>query len=217
VPLWTYPGVVTGPIDRADFPADLDLGFRWRLPAQVRIAGLQPHRGSPVARETANMLPVGTQFLALAQRIGHDQQIRAHIILADGTDVASIIRSRTPELPPATYGGRFDRTWRYPATVLRVCDADTFAARIDLGTPYRYDVNVRIRHVNAPEVSTVEGQAATVWAERVLLPGATVEITSRGLDKYGRPLADVVLPDGSDYGKRLIDAGHAVPYEGGPR
>lgn len=215
--LWTYPGIVTGELDRAKFPAELDLGMRWRHPTLIRIAGINPYRGTPAAHRVAELLPEGTRFLALAEHIGHQDTVRAHVILADGTDVASLVKHQRPDLPVATYGGSWNGTWRYPATVIRCCDADTARMRIDLGVPTALEANVRVGHVNAPEAGTAEGQAATVWAERVLRPGSQVDLHSRGLDKYGRPLADVRLPDGSDYAHRLIDAGHAIPYEGGSR
>ncbi|WP_433731040.1 thermonuclease family protein [Actinoplanes sp. CA-051413] len=217
--LWTYPGTVTGPCDRATFSAELDLGLRWRHPTAVRIAGLSPHRGSPHARRIAELLPEGAKFLALAQPIGHDAELRAHVILPGGADVASLIREKQPELPAARYGGRWNGKWmwRWPATVLRACDADTITCDIDMGVPTHLQVNVRVAHVNAPETGTAEGQAATVWAEQALPSGMTVELTSRGMDKWQRPLAEITLADGRDYGARLIDAGHAVLYEGGPR
>jgi endonuclease YncB( thermonuclease family) len=215
--LWTYPGIVTGTPYRAFFTAELDLGLRWRHPTTVRIAGINPRRESAAESLLAGLLPEGTRFVALAEHIDDQSVLRAHIVLADGTDVASLIRHARPELPTATYGGAWDKTWRYPATVVKVCDADTFRARVDLGVRTVQEVNIRVGHVNAPESDTAEGQAATVWAEGVLQPGAAVDLHSRSLDKYGRPLADVTLPDCSDYARRLLDASHAIPYEGGPR
>jgi endonuclease YncB( thermonuclease family) len=215
--LWTYPGVVTGPCDRQYVPAELDLGLRLKHPVTVHIAGIAPRRGSSHAVRVQELLPEGTRFVALAARIGHDADVLAHLVLPDGTDIANRIKIRRTDLPAAHYGGRFDKTWRYPATVIRCCDADTIRMRIDLGVPTTIEANIRVAHLNAPETGTAEGQAATVWAERALAPGAQVELHSRGLDKYGRPLAEVLMPDGRDYGQRLIDAGHAVPYEGGKR
>jgi endonuclease YncB( thermonuclease family) len=37
------------------------------------------------------------------------------------------------------------------------------------------------------------------------------------LEKYGRWLAEVFLPDGSSVAELMVAAGHAVPYEGGAR
>lgn len=215
--LWTYPGTVIGPCDRAVFAAELDLGMRWRHPTLIRIAGINPYRGTPAAQRVTDLLPEGTPFLIVTEHAGHDDTLRAHVALADGTDIASLVKHQRPEIPVATYGGDWAGTWRYPATVLRVCDADTVRVSLDMGVPTRLDANVRVGHVNAPEAGTAEGQAATVYAEQLLQPGIHVDLHSRGLDKYGRPLADVRLPDGGDYGRRLINAGHAVPYEGGRR
>lgn len=84
-------------------------------------------------------------------------------------------------------------TFVYAATVERLVDADHMKTRL------------RVAHVDAPERYTTEGRDAIMFA------------TGQKPDKYGRALADIVLPDGQDYARLLVDAGHAVPYEGGPR
>jgi endonuclease YncB( thermonuclease family) len=39
--------------------------------------------------------------------------------------------------------------------------------------------------------------------------GRTVIVLQRGLDRYGRTIAEVMLPDGRDLGRELVRAGYA--------
>jgi endonuclease YncB( thermonuclease family) len=107
--------------------------------------------------------------------------------------------------------------WSVPGTVQRVIDADTIVMRLDLGWRVSREAEpVRIFGVNAPELSTLEGKLARSFAESLLPIGLAVTVVSLKLlgsfDKYGRTLASLVLPDGSDYGQHLIDSGNAVAY-----
>jgi endonuclease YncB( thermonuclease family) len=105
-------------------------------------------------------------------------------------------------------------TWSYPATVLRVVDGDTIRLHLDLGLHIWRIENVRIANINTPELSTTAGRAAKRYTEQLLSAGTPVTFVSKTLDKYGRPLGTITLPDGTDYGAAMLAAGHAVPYEG---
>lgn len=104
--------------------------------------------------------------------------------------------------------------WTVPATVERVIDGDTTVVTLDLGWWIYKQDHVRVAHINAPELSTDAGKHAKAYAETLLIPGTKVTIVSHSLDKYGRALGTIVLPDGSDFGDRMLKAGYAVPYEG---
>lgn len=99
-----------------------------------------------------------------------------------------------------------------PATVLRVTDADTLVALLDLGWHITLQAKVRVAGIDSPELTTPEGKAARDFSARLLPPGTHVTVISRSLDKYGRVLGAIALPDGRDYGQTLIGAGHARPY-----
>lgn len=218
MPLWSFPGVVTSVPNRHIFDAIFDLGLHWHHPATVNIAGLGLKAGSKAAVKVAEQLPEGTRFQAICERLDGHQKVQAHILLEDGTDVGRAAKPTTAPVPAWEHGGDpKTRTWHYPATIERVCDADTVIVKADLGSRPYLVTSVRVGHVNAPEHGTAEGDAATVWAERILTVGMSVDIASRTLDKYGRILGDVLLDDGTNYGAALIAAGHAVPYEGGAR
>lgn len=70
---------------------------------------------------------------------------------------------------------------------------------------------VRIEGINAPELADKPaGQAALAYAKKLAPIGTKITLVSKRKDKYGRLLARITLPDGSDFSKRMFDAGHAV-------
>ena len=111
-----------------------------------------------------------------------------------------------------------------PATVDYVYDGDTFAAvaHVDDGTDV--DVRVRLINVDTPEMNgqcESETKRANAARERLmqLVPrGTVVELKNIKDDKYvGRIDANVILPDGRDAGRVLINEKHGRPYSGGKR
>lgn len=103
-----------------------------------------------------------------------------------------------------------NRSWKVPATVVRVVDGDTVELDLDLGWHLTLRRSCRLVGINAPERATEFGPAATSYL-RVLLPvGSKVTFLSTRLDKYGRPLGKIFYGI-SDIGQALIDAGHAEP------
>jgi endonuclease YncB( thermonuclease family) len=110
----------------------------------------------------------------------------------------------------------------YPARVLDLHDGDTCHLNLDLGFGFQmgaYDfaghplLSCRVFGINAPELSTDAGKIALAFAQSIMPPGTIVSVLSHGWDKYGgRFDGSITLPDGTDYGTRMIDAGQAVPY-----
>jgi micrococcal nuclease len=97
--------------------------------------------------------------------------------------------------------------------VVHVVDGDTFDVATGAGTE-----RIRVIGIDTPEVHDgVEcfGQAAAAEAER-LLDGQSVALaadpTQDDVDRYGRLLRHVGLPDGSDFGDVMIAAGNAFEY-----
>lgn len=215
--LWSFPAVTIGPPERNQIPALLDLGMRLTHPIMLRVAGLASRAGSRQAHQLDQLVPEGTRLVAVTEHLGHASDVRAHLRLDDGRDILHTVTGRGAPTPSALYGGGFDKAWRYPATVTKICDADTIWARLDTGTPTAVTAPIRVAHVNSPQRGGVAGDFATAWAKQTLPERAEITIWSRQLDKYGRILGVVSLSDGRDYGTRLLDAGHAVRYEGGPR
>lgn len=128
-----------------------------------------------------------------------------------------------------------------PGAVESVHDGDTCRLTLDLGGlaelaagPDRdlgWDLHVRagrlvlarepvrLAHIDAPELSAMDGSGYVARDMlRALLPvGSTVTLNSLGYDKYRRTLGDVQAQDGSDAASELLAAGLARPYEGGKR
>lgn len=107
-------------------------------------------------------------------------------------------------------------------TVLWVIDGDTYQVLIP-GTPE--GETVRARHFDTPEkgdrarcaAEREKADRATAEARRLLPRGAIVLLSDLDRDRYGRLLATIRLPDGSDLASHFVGAGLAVPYEGGLR
>lgn len=117
-----------------------------------------------------------------------------------------------------------NNVWTVPAKVLRVVDADTLILLCDLGWHITYEARCRLVGVNAPELGTDEGRAARAfvmdllsYAGGVPIDGVPTEVTfvSHALDKYGRPLGQVLVTTQQgvsvDLADALLTAGHAVP------
>jgi endonuclease YncB( thermonuclease family) len=105
-----------------------------------------------------------------------------------------------------------------PAQVLRVTDGDSI--RVLLAGR---EVAIRVAGIDSAEIVHAKcererelGLAAKREAERLLPRGAVVEITRvPRQDKYGRLLASITLPDGTDYASILLQRGLARKYNGG--
>lgn len=102
--------------------------------------------------------------------------------------------------------------WVVPATVITVYDGDTVHLQLDLGWRITLTARCRVLGINAPEMDTPEGVAARDFARTLMAPAMPVTFTSKRLDPYGRPLGDITLPGGRDFGRLMLESGHAVVY-----
>lgn len=130
-------------------------------------------------------------------------------------------------MSPGLTAGAFacqDPVMRRMATahVIKVVDADTFHAALDIGWgimlrprggPDPGMGTVRILFpdespYDAPEVSTPLGQAARDAARRLVPDGSVLEIISFKLDAFGRTLGAATLPDGRDWATTMTGLGY---------
>jgi len=102
-------------------------------------------------------------------------------------------------------------------------DGDTAHAVLDQGYwTYRgatdKPVRVRCALINAPELDTPAGPPARDFAAQLAPPGDYPCWSYKpDPDNYGRPLLDLILPDGRLFSTVMLEAGHAIPYTGGSR
>lgn len=107
--------------------------------------------------------------------------------------------------------------YEYRCSVLRVVDGDTVEVQIDLGFDMSFKSMVRLKGINAPEMTGTTKDAGLTAKSylRGLLPiaGNIAIMTDyhRERDKYGRVLGTFWV-NGININQAMIDGGHAVPY-----
>lgn len=99
--------------------------------------------------------------------------------------------------------------YQYKAKLNKIIDGDTVNLTIDLGFRMTMTANCRLAGINAPELSTKEGQVAKVYLADLLEIGSNYTIESANLDKYGRPVVKI-----GDINQKMIESGNAVKYAG---
>lgn len=140
------------------------------------------------------------------------------VLAAPGIAMRSAEPVTVPELPSSA-GLRSG----HPAEVLRVMDGDTFEARVRIWPGMDVTTRVRLRGIDAPEMSArcAEERTKAEDARAVLLrhlnEGA-VAISNIGQDKYGgRVDADVSTARTRDVSASLLERGLVRRYAGGKR
>lgn len=94
----------------------------------------------------------------------------------------------------------------FEAKVIGVADGDSLTV-LD-GTT---QVRVRLHGIDCPERGQAFGAAAKRFTSALAF-GKRVTVKGRGKDRYGRLLAEVVLPDGRSLNRELVSAGMAWHY-----
>lgn len=114
--------------------------------------------------------------------------------------------------------------YTYKAEVARVVDADTFLLTIDTGFDNWLDSRVRLRGIDAPEISTALGRRAYRYVKKAL-GNRPVVIKSYKEEKYGRYLVDLfymrkkvsdpqqIAKEGIFLNQELLDLGLAKLYK----
>lgn len=97
----------------------------------------------------------------------------------------------------------------YKATVERVVDGDTLHVILDLGFKTAHRDILRLRGVNAPEMSTAAGKKSADALKRILKNVPFLVIKTTSTDVYGRYVADVFLAEKSQENdpQKVADAG----------
>jgi endonuclease YncB( thermonuclease family) len=103
--------------------------------------------------------------------------------------------------------------YTYVATVEKVIDGDTVWVVIDCGFDTVVREKIRLRGIDAPEVTTVTGRKAKAFVQRRLKQGATIVIRTLKSDKYDRYLADVFYIIGEYRPKVIAESGRFLNQE----
>jgi len=110
-----------------------------------------------------------------------------------------------------------DKLYNYKATLVKITDADTIEADIQLGFYITFRAKIRLMGINAPEKNTDSGKEAIKWLTAYLPLGHEITLEVYKVpEKYGRWLAYVTY-NGANVNEELIKSGHAVEYWGGKR
>ncbi|MFC1549467.1 thermonuclease family protein [Nitrospirota bacterium] len=107
--------------------------------------------------------------------------------------------------------------------VVSVYDGDTFRADLD-GYPdiVGKNIGIRVNGIDTPEMRDKNPQVkalaikAKEYAFKSLTEGKVIELRNMKRGKYFRIVADVYV-DEVNLGKALVEAGLAVPYDGGTK
>ena len=112
----------------------------------------------------------------------------------------------------------------YRARVITLVDADTARFTVDMGFDVSVKLTIRWQGIDAPEKWTPEGQAAIAWLTERIAPGdlCILRTIRDKREKFGRYLGtvydlDTYVEGALSLNQLMIDAGHAVPYDGGAR
>jgi endonuclease YncB( thermonuclease family) len=97
----------------------------------------------------------------------------------------------------------------FSGKLVRVLDGDTLEIRQD----DREIIVVRLAHIYAPVKDQPFGVAAKNYISRVAL-NQDVSVQFEDYDLYGRAVAEVFLPDGTNLNKLLVRSGYAWRFEG---
>jgi len=154
----------------------------------------------------------------------HKARIRTDSSLTGGCMVRSV---KTEKGYTLQYCRKKELSWlyTYTARVQRVVDADTLLLTVDAGFDNWHDARVRLRGIDAPEMSTSAGLRAYQYVKKAL-GDRPVVIKSYKEGKYGRYLVDVfycknrvadpqtIADEGIFLNQELLNRGLAKPYKG---
>jgi len=109
---------------------------------------------------------------------------------------------------------RLETFYKYKGKVLRVVDADTVDAELELGFGITMTQRFRIDSFDAPETwrprneaEKIHGKEATQRAIQLLAEEELIFVTSKTAGIYGRYGAQIFLKDGRDYAEVMIQEG----------
>ena len=93
----------------------------------------------------------------------------------------------------------------FPARVVGIAGGDTLTVL----TAGRTQLKIRLSGIDAPESGQDFGTRAKQAASSMAI-GKTVTVIERDTDRYGRTLAEIILPDGRSMNREMVGQGMAL-------
>lgn len=125
--------------------------------------------------------------------------------LRDGMLVQGVQNKRGWKLQKTDASPR-DR-YLYTARLDRVIDGDTLSVYINLGMGIETRQKLRLRYLDAPELSTSRGRKVKEWLTRYLRRCPVLVFKTHKSDKYARYLVDVLCMPGSRDRETILRSG----------
>ena len=97
--------------------------------------------------------------------------------------------------------------YTYPAKVFKVIDGDTLTVIADLGFGLFSKQKLRLRRINAPEMTTARGIKAREFVLNQLQSGEHIVVKTYSTDLYDRYLVDVFYLPGCDDTQKIASEG----------
>ena len=97
--------------------------------------------------------------------------------------------------------------YEFTGKVVGVSDGDTIKI-MHLGKAEK----IRLTDIDCPERKQAYGKKAKQFTSKLVF-GKEVTVMSKGKDRYGRTLGEVILPDGRSLNRELLKAGLAWHYK----
>jgi endonuclease YncB( thermonuclease family) len=150
--------------------------------------------------------------------LGFRTRLGSAVVSMDGLEPGKVAQSRRSrggdrEFEARPIDAKEENLFTYVGSVERVVDGDTLEMRLDLGFGVEVEQTIRLRGIDAPEMSTPEGERAREFVEKALKAAARVVITTRQQDRYRRWLADVYYRPGWRDGRRILSRGKMLNSE----
>ena len=169
----------------------------------IRRRPLVPRQGTPglyrvIADGEDCIIDLGFKFY---RRVGAGSKLKPDDIVRIGADRITRVEATKAEL------------FTYSATLRRVVDGDTLLIAIDVAPDIFHTEKLRLRGLDCPELSTVEGKVAKRFTESLLPADAAITVSTTKPDKYDRYLADVFVRSAAGetvfLNNALLDGGYA--------
>ena len=195
---------------------DLEVHVKGRLFEHTRGDSLAPLEELPKGRLYVYRVVESGGMAKLD--LGFRTRLGSAVVSMDELEPGEVAQSRRSrggdrEFEARPIDAKEENLFTYVGSVERVVDGDTLEMRLDLGFGVEVEQTIRLRGIDAPEMSTPEGERAREFVEKALKAAPRVVITTRQQDRYRRWLADVYYRPGWRDGRRILSRGKMLNSE----